>query len=390
MESRLGEPLLRCRHPMTIRFVHTADWQIGKTFGQMPAEAREDLRSQRIRTVQRIAELARDRDADAVLVAGDAFDSNEVSDRTLVRTLDALTSYAGPWIFLPGNHDPALVHSVWTRLRALGAPANVVIADTPVVIDRWRGAAVVLPAPLRRRSEALDQTEWFDGAPSPDGALRVGLAHGSVAGRLPGDDGAATNEIPGDRARRAGLGYLALGDWHGAMRVADRSWYSGTPETDRHRDNDSGNVHVVDLDGAGAPERVQTVRVGHFGWVKREIEILEGTCDAVFETLGALPHEPRRSVVSLALKGAIGLAERRRMEEELSAWQARVHHLSVDDAELRDEPTADDFDAIDSSGFVRLAIERLRSKADNPADPQSQDARIALRMVYLDHAAKSA
>lgn len=374
---------------MGFRFIHTADWQIGKPFGRLPQEAALELRAQRIRTVERIAELARLREVDAVLVAGDAFDSNEVSDRTIVRTLEALKPFGGIWVFLPGNHDAALAHSVWTRMRDMGLPGNVVIADTPVAIDRWRGAATILPAPLRRKREGLDQTEWFDGAATPEGSHRIGLAHGSVAGRLPGSADAA-NEIPADRAARAGLGYLALGDWHGALRIAPQTWYAGTPETDRHRDNESGHVHLVEMETWRAPERVETLRIGHYRWLRLEVEILDGTAKAALEVLHAIENEHRRCVVALDLAGTIGLSERRRLEREIKSWEARFHHLEVDDTRLHDEPTSDDLDAVDTSGFVRLAMERLRAIAADPAHPESADARIALRMMYLDHFDKAA
>lgn len=369
---------------MGFRFIHTADWQLGKPFGNFPGDAGAELRLQRIRTVQRIAELAQAREADAVLVAGDVFDSNEVSDRTIVRTLEALKPFSGTWVFLPGNHDAALAHSVWTRMRDMGVPDNVVIADQPAPVARWGSSAIVLPAPLRRRREALDQTEWFDGAATPDGSIRIGLAHGSVANRLPGA-AEASNEIPEDRAARAGLDYLALGDWHGALNIAARSWYSGTPEPDRHKANQSGFVHLVEIDGARAPERIETLSVGHYCWLRREVELLDGTCNAALETLAALTDDHRRCVIGLDLSGTISLAERHRLQRELTLWEARVHHLEVDDRGLIDEPTADDLDAIDTAGFVRLAVERLRAKMQDPSDPESGAARMALRMMYLDH-----
>ncbi len=374
---------------MSFRFVHTADWQIGKPFGRLPAEAAFELRTQRIRTVERIAEVARANDVDAVLVAGDAFDSNEVSDRTIVRTLEALAPYQGTWVFLPGNHDAALAHSVWTRIREMGLPANIVIADAPVAIDRWAGAAVVLPAPLRRKREAHDQTEWFDAAESGEGCCRIGLAHGSVAGRLPGLADAA-NEIPADRAERAGLGYLALGDWHGALQIAPRTWYAGTHESDRHKANDSGHINIVEMATGRAPERVERVRTGHYSWIAREVEVLDGSADAPLHALHAINDDPRRCVVALDIAGTIGLAERRRLDHELKGWEARFHHLDITADRLLDEPSTDDLDAVDTSGFVRLAMERLRAIAADPADPRAADARMALRMMYLDHFEKAA
>ncbi len=368
---------------MAFRFVHTADWHVGKPFGSFPDEVAHDLRGERIHAVRRIAACAREREADAVLVAGDAFDGNTVSNRTLHQTLDALREFCGTWVFLPGNHDAALSHSVWTRLRDIGVPANVVIADEPAAVDRWDGRAVVLPAPLRRRREAADLTAWFDAAPSPEGAARVGLAHGSVANRLPGR-GESGNEIAEDRAAKADLRYLALGDWHGALAVAPRTHYSGTPEPDRHRDNEAGHVHVVTLDGPGAPPGVERVRVGRFAWADREVELL-GTCDRALETLDGLDGEARNSVVALRLSGSVSLAERHRLGCALDGWAARLHHLEVDDAALRDEPTPDDLDALDTGGFVRLAVERLKAQAADPADPERDAARMALRMLYLDH-----
>lgn len=369
---------------LAFRFIHTADWQIGKPFANIAGDPGAELRSQRIKTVERIAGLAHERQVDAVLVAGDAFDSNEVKDRTIFQTIEALSRFSGKWIFLPGNHDAALAHSVWTRMRGMSLPSNIIIADRPEPIDEWSGRATVLPAPLRRRREASDQTEWFDRAPSPDGSCRIGLAHGSVAGRLP-DTADSSNEIPGDRAERANLCYLALGDWHGALKIAPRTWYAGAPEPDRHKANDSGSVFMVQIDGPRAPERIETINVGHYCWLRLDVELVDGTCDRALQVLEGLSQEHRCCVISLHLTGAVSLAERRRLERELRRWEAKVHHLDVDDSGLVDEPTADDLDALDNAGFVRVAIERLRHKASDPSDPEAHAARMALRMMYLDH-----
>ena len=373
---------------MSFRFIHTADWQIGKPFGTVPGDAGGDLRAQRIRTVRTIAELASARQMDAVLVAGDVFDSNDVSDKTIVMTLEALKPFDGSWVLLPGNHDAALAHSVWTRLREMGLPANVVIADTPVPLDLWGNRAQVLPAPLTRRREVLDQTEWFDAVATPEGTCRIGLAHGSITGRLPGST-ESSNDIAEARAERAGLSYLALGDWHGALKIAHRTYYAGTPETDRHKANESGFVHIVETGGLHTPERVEAVPTGRYSWIRREVELLDGTCNEALAALESIGPDPRLCVVSLCLSGSISLAERRRLARALTQWDARFHHLDVDDAALLDDPTPDDLDAIDTGGFVRLAVDRLKARADNPADPDRQAARMALRLMYLDHLGRS-
>ncbi len=372
---------------MGFRFIHTADWQLGKPFGQFPDETVFGLKAQRLETVKALAALAKQQAVDAVLVAGDIFDSNTVADRTLLQAIEATRAFAGPWVLLPGNHDPALSHSAWSRLRAMGLPATIVIADEPAPLVLG-AMATILPAPLRRRREAQDLTDWFDAAPSPEGAIRIGLAHGSLANRLP--DGEAGNEIAEDRAARAGLAYLALGDWHGAREIAPRTYYAGTPEPDRFKANGAGSVYSVEIEGPGAPPRITCLPTGRFTWTAQDIELIDGTQGPIEATLVTLPTAARDTLVTLTLSGTITLAERQRLGETIERWSARLHHLAIDDTALRDEPTDDDLDAIDTAGFVRLAVDRLRAKARDPADPEAQAARMALRMVYLDHASRKA
>lgn len=368
---------------MAFRFIHTADWQVGKPFSSVAGDAGAALRRQRIDTITNIAKLAGEHRVDAVLVAGDAFDSNEVEDRTINQLLAALAPFDGTWVFLPGNHDAALPHSVWSRLRHLQPSDNIVIADRPEPIELQHRRAVILPAPLRRRRESSDLTAWFDGAVTPDGAIRVGLAHGSVANRLPGGSEAA-NTIADDRAQRANLDYLALGDWHGSLQIADRTWYSGTPETDRHRDNQSGNVLLVEIEGHGAAPQVVQVPTGAFAWRRLEVTLVDGRADALPQALQELQVDHQRAVIELTVTGIVSLAERHALERELSAWRARLHHLVIDDTGLLEEPTDDDIDAL-GTGFVGLAVERLRAISGDPAHPDKAAARVALRMLFLDH-----
>lgn len=370
---------------MAVSFIHTADWQIGKTFGRFPEETRVLLARQRIDTIHRIAELARDRGVDAVLVAGDVFDTHAVADKTLRQTMLALAPFRGPWVMLPGNHDPVLAESPWSRLRRLGAPDNLVLATEPRPIVLAGGALTVLPAPLVRRHEAADLTDWFDGAAVTDGEARVGLAHGSVAAFLP-EQADAPNPIAHDRAERAGLDYLALGDWHGTLKVCPRTWYSGTPEPDRFRDNDQGNVLHVRLAGARSAPEIEPVACGHYRWHTLSVTVHAARdVDDIARAVEALASPPKRCVVRLTLDGSISLDTRVAVDEALAVLAATVAHLEVDDRHLVAQPSDDDLDLIDRIGFVRSAIDRLRARAGDPADPEREAARLALEILYLEH-----
>ena len=89
------------------RFLHTADWQIGRQYSRFAEEDASILADARFIAIERLATLATEQALDAVLVAGDVFDAQTVSDRTIHRTFQAKAGFTGPWLLLPGNHDPA-------------------------------------------------------------------------------------------------------------------------------------------------------------------------------------------------------------------------------------------------------------------------------------------
>ena len=115
----------------------------------------------------------------------------------------------------------------------------------------------LLPAPLTHRHNLDDPTADFDTMATPEARLRIGLAHSSSKDF--GSRSEANNQIPPDRAERSDLNYLALGDWHGVLEIGSRTWYAGTPETDRFQRDVHGHVLLVDF-GGGEGAQVTPIR----------------------------------------------------------------------------------------------------------------------------------
>ncbi len=341
------------------RFLHTADWQIGRQYGSFAPEDAVPLAEARFTVVERIALLASQRQVDAVLVAGDVFDAQTVSDRTVRRLFNAMQGFAGPWVLIPGNHDAALSESVWTRARRLGcvAPPLQVIEQAGVCLLPAIGLAI-LAAPLTQRHTYADLTEAFDALETPPGLLRIGLAHGSVQGLLAeGID--AMNPIAPDRARRARLDYLALGDWHGCKQVDVRTWYSGTPEPDRFKDNDPGGVLEVEIDAPGAMPQVTHHAVGQYRWQLWDQPLqLASDIDLLAERLASVDAA---DVLQLTLRGALSLASHQRLHALLGQTQGRARCLVVDETGLALAPTDDDIASLQADGYLGEVLAALRS-----------------------------
>jgi DNA repair exonuclease SbcCD nuclease subunit len=365
------------------RLLHTADWQLGKPFGNVPGDAGAILREARFEAVRRIAGLASLHQVDAVLVAGDVFDSNLASEATLSRALAAMRGFAGPWLLLPGNHDAALAASAWTRLQALGLPANVMPLLEPRPVPLADGRIFVLPAPLTERRSLDDLTAWMDEVPTPAGALRIGLAHGSVTGRLPAAS-EAPNPIDPERAARARLDHLALGDWHGCLEIAPRTWYAGTPEPDRHRANEAGTALLVELGEPGAPPAVRRLPVGRHRWQTLALDCTgEGDVEALEGLLAGI-HEPELAVARLELRGVLGIAGREMLESLIARRRGECLHLEVDDSGLALAPADTDLQVLDADpalGRVARAL-RERGRTDDPLERAA--AELALRLLWRE------
>jgi DNA repair exonuclease SbcCD nuclease subunit len=351
--------------------LHTADWQIGRLYGSFDPDDAVPLSEARFAAVERLAALATDEAVDAVVVAGDVFDAQTVSARSIRRLFNALDGFKGPWVMIPGNHDAALAESVWTHAARLGAlPGHLHLALTPQVLELPDARLALLCAPLTQRHTHADLTAWFDDAVTPEGWWRIGVAHGAVQGLL-AEDIDAVNPIAPDRARRARLDYLALGDWHGSKCIDERTWYSGTPEPDRFKANAAGQALLVRLDSPGEPPRVQAVATGQFRW-RQLAHRLDGAGD-LDALLAVLAQADAQDVLDLAVTGQVDLAAHQSLQAALGATEARVRCLRRDLGGLQLAPTAQDIAALQADGYLGEVIEELRATVGDDA-LRAQDA----------------
>ena len=362
-----------------IKLLHTADWQIGKQYGQFDPDDAALLAEARFSVVERLAQLAVAQGVNAVLVAGDVFDAQGVADKTVHRLFNCMAAFNGPWVLIPGNHDAALAESVWTRaarLKAIPPNAHVCLKPEPLVLQALNLA--LLPAPLTQRHTHTDLTDWFATAQVPVGLFRVGLAHGSVQGIL-AEDIDSSNPIAAARAEQAGLDYLALGDWHGCRRIDARTWYSGTPETDRFRANDSGQVLIVTLSEPGGLPSVAQHSTSQYRWRQDLVDLqVPSDMDALLQQLAGLTPA---DVVELNLSGRTDLAGQRRLQDAIGQARGRARCLVADLSALRFEPTAEDIGALRADGYLGDVLADLRAAQTDAAPEVAEVARDALALL---------
>jgi DNA repair exonuclease SbcCD nuclease subunit len=381
-----------------MRFLHTSDLQIGKVFGNFSTEESSALQDARQASIRALGQAAIEAQASAVLIAGDIYEKQQMSQQALARAVENMRPFTNlKWHLMPGNHDRYQENGLWDRLARMQLPENVTLHIRPgaVQIAEDDGKRVfLLPAPLKFTSNPDDLTTYMDTEATPEGAIRLGIAHGSVQGF--GSEGEANNYISPTRPESAGLSYLAMGDWHRQIRIGDRCWYSGTPEPDQFKlppnattsRCNGGSALIVDVIGPNSTPSVTSVPTGRYQWHLVEKTLTENNqVDTLESELRSLGADLSCIALDLRARGALSLAGRRSFEEKiLQHVGAALRALRFDEGGLVLNPTDQDLDEIDRSGFVRVAADRLKAMAADSADSNTaQLASQALKRLYLEH-----
>ncbi|HJS75391.1 MAG TPA: exonuclease SbcCD subunit D [Vicinamibacteria bacterium] len=272
-----------------MRFLHTGDWHVGKTLrGKSRAEEHREVLAE-------IAELARARKVDIVLVAGDLFDGaapGPEAEEIVYRALLDL-SRASEWVVvISGNHDnPRRLEAVeplmrLTNIRVLAKPARPAEGGVLALQTKVGGASIALLPFLSQRnivkaddlmaSEAAQhQGAYAERAtrviaelcalPPPPKTVNILLAHAMVHGGVLGGGERQAHTIfeysvPAT-AFPGSLHYAALGHLHRSQRLpaACPAWYSGSPlQLDFGETEDVKSVNLIEAE-PDTPAEVEVV-----------------------------------------------------------------------------------------------------------------------------------
>jgi DNA repair protein SbcD/Mre11 len=260
-----------------VKFLHTSDWHVGKV---LRGHSRLDEQREVLREV---VGLAREHSVDAVLIAGDLYESSTPSaeaQQLVVRTLLALRDTGAHVIAIAGNHDHAGSFDAYRPLmdvagitlvgsirraddggvvsftaRSTGEPVNVAVL--PFLSQRYavRAANLVTNTPAEN-SAGYDQmirdilatlTESFTAD-----AVNLVMAHVTVTGAATGAGGERAAQtifeyhVPA-AAFPPSAHYVALGHLHRrqSLPAACPVHYSGAPLAIDFGEQDNTNVVLL-------------------------------------------------------------------------------------------------------------------------------------------------
>lgn len=276
-----------------MRFIHTADWHLGKRLHDF------SLHDVQAELVESFVELVRDAEPNAVIVAGDVFDTHVPQLTALDLWENAVEAVVGelgvPMLVIPGNHDhPERMSSLRGIAKRAGLHMVRTLEDchAPVTIGGVDVYGVPFHKPVHVNAAYKDEAPGigdFDYGSAMACVLRrlrreegrpaVLVAHAFVEGSGEEPDGEDAIVVGGAGGVPVtafeGFDYVALGHIHGARRLgkAHEIHYSGSLYPYSFREAVSSQLDGAAPQGGGA-KGVNVVEVRPDGAIGREFVTL--------------------------------------------------------------------------------------------------------------------
>ncbi len=235
-----------------LRLLQISDLHLGRPFAWLPPDRRELRRRDQQAALEQVVKHAIERDAHAILIPGDLFDTVPVDTSSLTFALRAFAVPSCPPVFIsPGNHDPASQdNAAWSArlLQARGThwPSNVHVFDSPKWtplplagqpgVRIWGRAFLTSSGTMDRplAASALDML-----AQRQPGTVDIAVFHGSREGRCPPSQ-KITAPFSDAEVEVSPFVYHAVGHYHvrseieqepgsGATSAGVRLAYAGSP-----------------------------------------------------------------------------------------------------------------------------------------------------------------
>lgn len=368
-----------------VKFVHTSDWQMGMK-AKDASEQASKLREARLKAAENVLLAAQEEQSDFIVIAGDLFEDNAVEPVLVQRVVDLFSKAPCSVYVIPGNHDALTPNSVYHRRLWERAGSNVQVLNAAEPVEA--GEAILYPCPLFEKSSRLDPTSWIP-VEEPN-IIRIGIAHGSL--RIREDISNDDFPIAPNTVVKRRLDYLALGHWHSLLKYKApdgvvRTAYSGTHETTKFGESQSGQVLAVEIEEPEAEPQIREISTGTLRWRQWKRDV------ASAEDVGVLMRELEQIentesvLLEVILEGTLDAEGLTLMEGELRPLlESRYlyHRLNIEN--LLPQPTESELRQLAQTGPLLETINRLSQMA-NPEPgislPEGVTPEVATRALSL-------
>ena len=326
-----------------MKIIHTADLHMDSPLtSRLSHTAIAGRKRELLSTFRRIIEDGEKRGAEAMIIAGDLFDSEEISARAIEYVSALIRSHPKMLFFyLPGNHE-----------KRGFLPYAEELVNLKIFPEGFGGYTLgdVTIVGCSENSENM-----FDALTLDPAQKNIVVLHGEVREGRGG-------EINLSMAKNRGIDYIALGHYHTyrEYRLDERgiAVYAGTPEGRGFDECGRGGYVLIDTDRIQSPEFIPIAsRVLHI--VEVDMTGYEGELEAEGRVSVALAEIPECDLVRVRLSGKVAPGDRPNLAALRERFNKRYYHFEIEDAirtELDIESLKHDISL--KGEFIRLTLAR--------------------------------
>lgn len=235
-----------------MRFIHTADWHIGKGRSYIPGALDRTLS-----VIDRIYRMAIDESIDTIVVSGDIFDSPNVEDaerRALYSKIAAYDAAGIATLMISGNHDRMTTSTTTLDyLEAVtdagGFASGTIVTQRTRLVVRHGYGFLLFDDAWDRMAPLLAVLK--NGSFKPELKGLIVVAHQTIRDTVAANGTTMQSGIRFEPDLH--VDYYAFGDIHKCQKVKRAAWYSGAPLQTDFGENDETGVLIVDTDEPEKP-----------------------------------------------------------------------------------------------------------------------------------------
>lgn len=326
-----------------IKIFHTADIHIGLKFSgkDYPPDLRQRLVAEPMNTLERMVAIANGKKCDLFVVAGDMFDRITAAKQDVKKAAAILNGFQGSSVVvLPGNHDflEDSPDSIWNTFKSHLSEHLLIFLDGPAPVHTKAGEREIVfyPGPCRTKHSGTNMIEWVKDYPKPEGAVLIGIAHGSVEGLSPDME---QNYFPMtlNQLRQSGVDFWLLGHTHIRYPEVNGTinplfFMPSTPSPDGFDCSHEGYAWYIEV-GLNGSLKYESIRTGSFVFHSWEREVYSAE-DIERLKSEALRLDASSTLMKLKLKGRLSHQELKELVQLSSSLSETLSYLETDFTEV--------------------------------------------------------
>ncbi|WP_313757767.1 metallophosphoesterase [Tissierella sp.] len=325
---------------MELKIFHTGDIHLGMKFNNYADEIRENLCEARFLALENMIIKSNELNTDLFVIAGDLFNTIQVSKKDINRTVKILDKFNGGCVLvLPGNHDyDNGMIDLWREFTKIPSEKIVLLNEKKhYFLNNYDLDVVIYPAPCHNKHSSENGLGWIkEEGLAQTGKYHIGVAHGALEGLSPDIEGnyyyMGINELSFIPTNLWLLGHTHLMYPFKDKILDNKIFNAGTPEPDGLDYKDEGNAWFITInDEKIVGDKIPT---GKYRFFDQEFE-LNSDEDLNSIESWALKDDPNKKIIRLCLKGSISNEAYENLNAFYRNLESNLFHLMVDDSNLR-------------------------------------------------------